>query len=121
MLDTSFARACVSDVDLEQLLAGAPRERVGGVLVTEPDELIAAWLAAPRRTRVLQVMHWAGGHTRLRMSRAHAAWRDGPARPGRRHRAIGGGASGQAPSGVSASLRRWAMRTAARLAGRSSR
>lgn len=129
--------AVTADADVEQLLAGAPRDAVGCVLVTEPDELIAAlllqrewpWqdallsrLAAPRRVRVLQAMHWAGGHTRRRPPRAlDAALLDGAARRIARHRAIGGGASGQAPSGVAASLRRWAVRTAARLPWRSAR
>ena len=129
--------AFAADADLEQLLAGAPRDAVGNVLVTEPDELIAAlllqrewpWqdallsrLAAPRRARVLQAMHWAGGHTRRRAPRAlDAALRGGAARRVARHRAIGGGVSGQAPSGVAASLRRWAVRAAARLSRRSAR
>ena len=120
-----------TDELVEQLLAGAPRDTIGCVLLGEPDELIAAlllqrewpWqesllsrLAAPRRVRVLQAMHWAGGHTRRRRRRAlDAALLDGAARRVARHRAIGGGVSGQAPSGVAASLRRWAVRTAARL------
>jgi hypothetical protein len=125
------------DTDVEQLLAGAPRDAIGCVLLSEPDELIAAlllqrewpWqeallsrLAAPRRTRVLQAMHWAGGHTRRRPRRPlDAALIDGTARRVLRHRAIGGGASGQAPSGMAVSLRRWAVRTAARLPWRAVR
>lgn len=126
-----------TDELVEQLLAGAPRDAIGCVLLSEPDDLIVAlllqrewpWqdallsrLAAPRRARVLQAMHWAGGHTRRRPRRAlDAALLDSAARRVARHRAIGGGASGQAPSGVAASLRRWAVRTAARLPWRVAR
>lgn len=125
-------------VHAERLLFAAPRRDITHLLVPEPDELIAAlllqqewpWqdtllshLAAPRRARVLQAMHWAGGHTRRRRRRAvDTALVDTAARRLTRRlagaRAGGGGPSGQAPSGVSLSLRRWAVRTAARLAGR---